>query len=129
MSEGKVYSCHPTRRWKIGKFEFENSRLELKTEEEIAEFEKVIEDLGIRDRNQIKTLSAKSAEAMARAFVNAPQAVQGVGTTQGLAAAQKIASDAETQRLARIAAEALAQEADAGDAGLPPPESPVKVSV
>lgn len=67
---GKIqYSSHPILKYRIGKFEFENSILTLKNAAEEAEFLEVInhENFPERERHRIKKLDLAAAESISRA--------------------------------------------------------------
>lgn len=67
--EDKIqYSCHPTQKYKVGRFVFENSVLTLDDEEDEKEFLSVINSKKFpeRERNQIKKLDFAAAQALVK---------------------------------------------------------------
>lgn len=75
----KMYHTPGIERYKVGRFQFEKGRLELRKQKDVEEFQKVLDDLAEnapRERNRIKTISIEAAEAMVRS--RAPAVQRGV---------------------------------------------------
>lgn len=100
----QIYSCHPLERFKLGRFQFEKCRLELKTQADVQEFEELLAQLEVSSpvvRRKVKTLSASAAEEFVRKLQQG-EAINGTATSESLRAANKIAQDADAALKANL---------------------------
>lgn len=73
--QGKIYTCLPAQKWRIGKFRFEKGQLHLTKESEMKEFDNLLEGLPVVDRARIKTVDLDEAQKIAAGMV--PRATRG----------------------------------------------------
>ena len=60
------YTSHPIMRLKIGRFQFDRGLLVLTDSKDVAEFDKLHDQLPERDKNQIRKIDTKAAERLVR---------------------------------------------------------------
>ena len=60
------YTSHPIQRFTVGRFQFENGLLTLRTADEVAEFDSVLKDLPLSEQYRIKAVDLAAAENLAR---------------------------------------------------------------
>jgi hypothetical protein len=78
------FSSHPILKFKVGRFRFENGLLELRNEDDVDEFRKVLGDLPTPERLRIKELDVSAAEAQVRKVIgDSPRASKGIGSDTG----------------------------------------------
>jgi hypothetical protein len=78
------FSSHPILKFKVGRFRFENGLLELRNEDDVDEFRKVLGDLPTPERLRIKELDVSAAEAQVRKVMgDSPRASKGIGSDTG----------------------------------------------
>jgi hypothetical protein len=80
------YSSHPIMNYKVGRFQFEDGLLTLKDDEDVKEFEKLLDNPKFprSERARIKKLDLSAAEAQSRAVrANQPKASKSIGSESG----------------------------------------------
>ena len=80
------YSSHPIQNYKVGRFEFENGLLVLNEDEDIKEFEKILNDPKFprSERARINKLDLSAAEAQVRLIRSqSPKASKSIGSEAG----------------------------------------------
>jgi hypothetical protein len=75
--EATMFSSHPISGFKVGRFQFVNGQLTL-TGDDVAEFEKLLEKLPVRDRSRVRKIDRAAAERAAERFLT--KRVRGVDT-------------------------------------------------
>jgi hypothetical protein len=78
------WSSHPILKYKVGRFRFENGLLELRSDEDIEDFQKIHDDLPKPEQIRIKKLDLSAAEAQVRKVLgDSPKASKGIGSDTG----------------------------------------------
>lgn len=80
------WSSHPIQNYSIGRFHFENGLLTLRDSDDIAEFEKILDDKNLprAERARVTELDVSAAEAQVRAVRETqPRASKAIGSESG----------------------------------------------
>jgi len=102
-----VYSSHPVSRYKLGRFQFENSVLRLSDQDDIDEFEKLLDHpkLPVADRRIVKKIDVSKVDDI----VKARMATKQFDSSVGRESLEKLKQAAPTVGIADIAHAKLAQ--------------------
>lgn len=76
-----AFTCHPTERLKLGRFEFVKASLKLESEEDVEEFRALLDKQPLFIKQRVRELSVEAANAVAAKFL-AGRKVNGIDTTR-----------------------------------------------